>query len=204
MSANSSTSESTSGHTDPTLDSPAEISPAGITQLNVGGEKFITITSTLTQGSTYFAKLLSPQWIHSATKVDNKIFVDADPLLFRHILNYLRRSLPPIFWTRTEGFDYPLYAALREEARYFGIESLEQWIAEERYMASVTIRESIETVNLADCLSGSSRHSDDKRKHFHPSDYQTKGGLERKRIEVQHWTFTAPVSDLGRHCSEPC
>lgn len=34
-------------------------------------------------------------------------------------------------------------------------------------MASITIKESIETVDVKDCLSsGPSHHSDDKRKHF--------------------------------------
>lgn len=193
MSANSSTLESAS-----TLPRSAETRPAEITQLNVGGEKFVTRTSTLTEGSTYFAKLLSPQWISSTTLVDGGIFVDADPHLFRHILNYLIRSMPPIFWTRTNGFDHPLYATLLEEARYFGVGSLDQWIADKRYMASITISQSIETVDLSDCLSkGSNHYSGDKRKHFHPSDYETKGGLKRKRIEVEQWTFTAPVSDLG-------
>jgi hypothetical protein len=191
MSADSSTSEPAF-----VLARPAEICPAEITQLNVVGEKFVTMTSTLTEGSTYFAKLLSLQWISSATLVDSGIFVDADPHLFRHILNYLRRSLLPVFGTRANGFDHPLYAALREEARYLGIESLEQWIAEERYMASITITESIETVDLNDCLSkGSTCYSDHKRKQFHPSDYETKGGLKRKRIDVQHWNFTARVND---------
>lgn len=205
MSANSSPSGSISSYSTPTPTSLAGDCPTGIIQLSVGGEKFVTMTSTLTQGSAYFAKLLSPQWIHSAPRVDSNIFVDADPRLFRHILNSLRRSLPPVFWTRTNGFDYPLYAALRKEARYFGVESLEQWIAEERYMATITIKESIETVDLKDCLSsGPSQQSDDRRKHFHPSDYETKGGLKRKRIEVQHWTFIAPVSKLQQSRSNPC
>lgn len=190
MSVNASTSEPAS-----VLVEPAEICSAGTIQLNVGGERFTTMICTLTEGSTYFAKLLSPQWFSSTAVVDGGIFIDADPRLFRHILNYLRRSVPPIFWTRTNGFDYPLYAALREDARFYGIESLERWIAEERYMACITMTQSIETVDLNNCLRrGSSYHSDDERKHFHPSNYETKGGLKRKRIEVQKWTFTAPVS----------
>lgn len=199
MSVNASTSEPASA-----LVGPAEICSGGTIQLNVGGEKFTTVICSLTEGSTYFAKVLSPPWFSSTAIVDGGVFVDANPRLFRHILNYLRRSVPPIFWTRTNGFDHPLYAALREEVRYHGIESLEKWIAEERYMASITISQSIETVDLSDCLiRGCNYHSDDRRKHFHPSDYETKGGLKRKRIEVQQWTFTAPVSGFGQFRREP-
>jgi len=116
-------------------------------------------------------------------------------LMFTYILNFLRRRIPPIFWTRTEGFDFPLYAALLEEARYFGVGSLEEWIVTKKYMESVGVSQSIEVVDLKSCLGGGLRqHPDDRIERFHPSDYETKGGLVRKRLEVQHWTFTAPVS----------
>lgn len=197
MSANLPRSVSVADDDIVTNSSSAETDSPHVIQLNVGGELFLTYTSTLIRGSTYFAKHLSPQWIDSAPRVGGGYFVDAEPRLFRHLLNYLRRSLPPIFWSRTEGFDYPLYAALHEEARYFGIDTLERWIADEGYLASISIKESIETVDLKDCLSSGSgfiHHPDDRKKRFHPSDLETKGGLKRKRLEVQKWTFQAPVS----------
>lgn len=166
-----------------------------MTALNVGGEIFLTMTVTLTQGSAYFAKVLSAEWINNMPHINGEIFIDADPRLFRYILNFLRRCTPPIFWNRSEGFDHPLYAALLEEARYFGISNLEEWIVTKKYMDSVSVKQSIEIVDLKNCLrTGLRQHPDDRRERFHPSDYETKGGSVRKRLEVQQWTFTVPVS----------
>lgn len=62
--------------------------------LNVGGHYFTTLRSILSNGSSYFA-------------ADSPLFVDADRLLFAYLLKFLRHGLPPLFWTRADGFDYP-------------------------------------------------------------------------------------------------
>jgi hypothetical protein len=87
--------------------------------INVGGRPFTTLKSTLEQ-STYFVNMLSPYWAESTTYyVNGAPFVDRSPLLFEYILDFLRSAAPPIFWTRTNGFDLPLYASLLREAEYF-------------------------------------------------------------------------------------
>lgn len=172
-----------------------------IITLNVGGKIFTTLRSTLTDRSPYFAALLSDRWNGSPCQIEGNLFVDADPAMFDHILNYLRRSVPPIFWTRQGGFDHPLYAALQQEARYFGLNSLAEWIAEQRYMESIVITESIEVQDLVHCLQGNLRqHSERSEKHFDYAQYESKGGVKRKQIHVRTTSFRAPVSLFGRHC----
>ncbi|KAF3031155.1 hypothetical protein E8E11_000733 [Didymella keratinophila] len=100
--------------------------------INVGGRPFTTLKSTLEQ-SPYFANMLSPRWAESTTyHVNGAPFVDRSPLLFEHILDFLRSAAPPIFWTRTNGFDLPLYASLLREAEYLQVEALATWIRNEQ------------------------------------------------------------------------
>ena len=63
--------------------------------MNVGGRPFTTLKSTLEQ-SPYFANMLSPRWAESTTYyVNGAPFVDRSPLLFEHILDFLRSYVPP-------------------------------------------------------------------------------------------------------------
>jgi BTB/POZ domain-containing protein KCTD9 len=85
--------------------------------LQVGERRFTTLASTLSDGSSFFASLLSDRWPESRSD-DGSYFVDADPDLFVHILRYLRRGVPPVLYNKCQGFDYGLYRALQEEAEY--------------------------------------------------------------------------------------
>jgi hypothetical protein len=118
--------------------------------------------------------MLSNHWKGDASQVNGDLFIDADPILFEHILNLLRRSIPLIFWTRTNVFDYPLYAALHREAQYFGIGTLEQWIAEQKYLGSIAISQSIQQVDLSHCIqhvqNSLTSFSDDTEKYFDPNE----------------------------------
>ena len=58
--------------------------------LDVGGTKFITAVSTLTSNSTYFASLLSGNWIESNN--GDEIFIDQIPSAFSVLLDYMRRG----------------------------------------------------------------------------------------------------------------
>jgi hypothetical protein len=66
------------------------------------------------------APRLSNQWASSTCYVNGMPFVDRSPLLFEHVLDVLRSPVPPIFWTRTDGFDMLLYARrpVRRRARF--------------------------------------------------------------------------------------
>jgi len=117
------------------------------TTILVGGCRFITDPSTWVGESAFFKALISGQF---GDKQDNgSFFVDADADLFKHILRYLRRGLLPVFYDRVNGHDHVLYSALLEEARFFGIDRLEKWLSEKKYLEAVKIVHSVaETDNL--------------------------------------------------------
>ncbi|KAF2174541.1 hypothetical protein K469DRAFT_707331 [Zopfia rhizophila CBS 207.26] len=71
------------------------------------------------------------------------------PDLFEHILRYLRRGVLPVFYDGAKGHDYALYGALLEEARFFGIDRLEKWLSEQKYLEAIEVAYSFtETDNL--------------------------------------------------------
>jgi hypothetical protein len=87
-----------------------------IIHLNVGGQLFSTSKTTLTWiRDTFFTSLLSGR---IATVEDDRgaKFIDRDPELFRHILNYLRTKQIDL-----NGVSLPL---LRHEAQFYGITPL--------------------------------------------------------------------------------
>lgn len=94
--------------------------------LNVGGRKFYTHQSTLTNGSAYFAARFSGNFgtDDSITDEDGRevYFIDASPELFEHILGFLRRGIPT--WPKKYKEDRVLYERLINEAEYFGVESM--------------------------------------------------------------------------------
>ena len=111
--------------------------------LQVGERCFTTLASTLSEGSSFFASLLSGRWEDSQS-ADGSYFIDADPDLFAHILRYLRRGVLPVVYENGHGFDHAFYKALQEEALYFGIEPLHKWVKEKGYLQAVTIQYSVE------------------------------------------------------------
>ncbi|KAH6847155.1 BTB/POZ protein [Chaetomium sp. MPI-CAGE-AT-0009] len=111
-------------------------------RLQVGERRFTTSKATLTEGSGFFAVLLSGRWDNALP--DGSYFIDADPALFEHILAYLRRGVFPLFFDEAKGHNHHMYAALLAEARYFQIPQLEAWLAEKRYMKAVQVKHTAE------------------------------------------------------------
>jgi hypothetical protein len=117
------------------------------TTIQVSGRRFLTDPATWVGESAFFKALFSGQW--DGPQDDGSYFIDADPDLFEHILRYLRRGVLPVFYDRTKGHDYMLYGALLEEARFFGIDRLEKWLDEQKYLEVVKVAYSVtETDNL--------------------------------------------------------
>ncbi|KAK0617643.1 hypothetical protein B0T14DRAFT_569132 [Immersiella caudata] len=107
--------------------------------LSISGTLFITTIPTLTSRSHYFLTLFcNPHW-KSTLQPDNALFVDSDPTVFTHILNYLRRGVFPLAYDQKRGHDYKLYADILADAQYFQIPKLEAWITERLYIHCVTI-----------------------------------------------------------------
>ncbi|KAF4627894.1 hypothetical protein G7Y89_g10259 [Cudoniella acicularis] len=116
--------------------------PSETITLLVGGQNFTTTRDTL-QESTFLATLLSGRWDPNR-EPNNTYLIDADPTLFKHILQHLRRGVLPLFYSNTTGHDHALYLALLQEARYFGIERLEEWLEEKKYLEGVKVSYSVE------------------------------------------------------------
>ncbi len=116
-----------------------------IVTIQVGERCFTTNKSTLTEESSYFASLLSGRWDYQKSENGNP-FIDADPMLFDHILRYLRRGVFPLFYNRANGFDEGLYTLLMHEADFFGIDKLTKWIAYKRYEEVVTVHHTADVV----------------------------------------------------------
>ena len=81
-----------------------------------------------------------------AMRIDRKCHVVqyavmTDANIFEHVLKYLRTGVLPIFYDSTAGHNFPLYQALLEESKYFGIDRLEKWLwlCERKYLEAVKI-----------------------------------------------------------------
>jgi hypothetical protein len=62
--------------------------------IDVGGAKFVTATQTLKSNSTYFASLLSGEWMESSSNDDGQeLFLDQDPVTFGKLLGFMRRGM---------------------------------------------------------------------------------------------------------------
>ncbi|KAK4980969.1 hypothetical protein LTR28_010467 [Elasticomyces elasticus] len=119
--------------------------------LQVGQQRFVTTCETLAAESSFFASLLSGRWDNAL--VDDSYFIDVDPSLFEHILRYLRRGVLPVFYDMHKGHDYALYLALLEEAKYFQIPRLQEWLENKRYLRALMVECSVEEVEGVGCLS---------------------------------------------------
>lgn len=104
--------------------------------LDVGGRKFVTLATTLSE-SQFLGSLVSGRWQHNRQE-DGSYFIDADPDLFKEILNYLRRQWMPLFWDREKGHDLARYKTLLQEAEYYGIPKLAEWLKKQKYLDAVT------------------------------------------------------------------
>ena len=109
----------------------------GQVTLQVGERQFLTTRSTLVRESGFFASLLSGRWDNG--REDGSYFIDADANLFEHILRYLRRGVLPVFYDKARGHDNALYLALLEEAKYFQIPRLIDWLEREHYVRALKI-----------------------------------------------------------------
>lgn len=109
--------------------------------LDVGGQRFVTLASTL-QESHFLSTLVSGRWDHNQQE-DGSFFIEADPDLFKSIMEYLRRQWMPFFWDRENGHDLSRYNALLQEAEYYGIEKLSRWLREAKYLEAVTVTTTI-------------------------------------------------------------
>lgn len=130
--------------------------------LQIGERRFVTTLQTLEE-SGFFASLLSGRWDNA--EEDGSYFVDADPTLFEHILRYLRRGVLPIFYDKAKGHDYGMYLALLEEAKYFDITRLVDWVENKQYLHAIKTKVSGKEVEGTDQLCATRETDVDVRWH---------------------------------------
>ena len=116
---------------------PTPSLPSVIT-LDVGGRLFKASTDILIAESGLFQRQLSDRFTWTP-QADGSYFLDANPELFEHLLQFMRRpSKFPLFWSKDRGFDYDLYHRLQTEAEYFQMDALYQWIKDKKYKNAIT------------------------------------------------------------------
>ncbi|KAF2627139.1 hypothetical protein BU25DRAFT_342232 [Macroventuria anomochaeta] len=107
--------------------------------LDVGGRKFKVSTDVLTSESGLFRHQLDGRFAWTP-EPDGSYFLDADPELFEYLLAFMRRpEVFPLFYTKTDGFNYNLYNRLAVEAKYFQIDALHDWIKDKRYLSAISV-----------------------------------------------------------------
>ncbi|KAG6060004.1 hypothetical protein E4U17_005180 [Claviceps sp. LM77 group G4] len=122
----------------------------GTIKLLVGERTFITTRRTLITESGYFKQRFATPW--GRTPQDGAYFIDADPVLFEHILRYLRHPAFPLFYDHVHGHDVGLYASLHNEATYFQISRLQKWLSAQRYLEAIQVKHTMKVVeNWNDC-----------------------------------------------------
>lgn len=96
---------------------------------------------TLVQESGYFSALFSGRWPDSST--DGIFTLDADAVVFKHIMRFFRSGVLPVFYDGLKGFDHQSYSLRLEQAEFFLIDRLRDWILEKGYVQAVKIVRSV-------------------------------------------------------------
>lgn len=110
--------------------------------LQVGEKRFHTQRRTLAE-STLITTLLQgpPQY-------DGAYFIDNDPEYFEILLRFLRTQVFPLFFSQKTGHDECMYLNILEQARFYEIEPLENWISTRQYLDAVRSVTRIKDVRL--------------------------------------------------------
>lgn len=86
--------------------------------LNVGGQVFVTAKETLLVKDSYFEKRFSGT-MDPGFELDGAAFIDRSPVLFAHILEFLRKQEK---WYVPDSLE--VLCELVEEARFYGLDAL--------------------------------------------------------------------------------
>lgn len=149
--------------------------------LRLDEKLFYTTKDTLVQESGYFAALFSGRWPDSSK--DGILTLDADADVFKHIMRFFRSGVFPVFYDSLKGFDHPLYASLLEQAEFFLVDCLRDWILEERYLQAVKI---VHSVKLSESTRGVDVDSGEDDRGLHKFDNREYMG----DTKVKHFAYS--------------
>lgn len=82
-------------------------------------------------------------------------------------MRYLRSSVLPVFYDRSQGHDYYLYTAVLQQAQYFQIDKLGKWISDRQYHQAVKIQRYGSVESGADAINETL--GTDMEVEYHPS-----------------------------------
>lgn len=172
--------------------------------LRLDEKLFYTTKKTLVQESGYFSALLSGRW--KDTTRYGVLHVNADADIFKHTLRFLRSNVFPVFYDGKKCFDHQLYSLLLQQAEYFVIDRLREWILEARYVQAVKIVRSIK-------VSESRKFGNPILQKFRKFDYTGDMKLEQFAFSTTRKFRTCPEEypcgsdgppDPGTYCYEIC
>jgi hypothetical protein len=107
-------------------------------RLNIGGRRFEVLRSTLMKSGA-LSDMISGTLLWAA-EPDGSYFLDTDPDAFEHVLRFMRRpSIFPLFWSKSEGFDYAQYHRVQTEAEVFKVDALHDWIRDKKYLDAIHV-----------------------------------------------------------------
>ncbi len=84
-------------------------------------------------------------------------------------MRLLRRGVFPVCFDLVRGHDYALYASLLEEARYFRIARLEEWLDQKRYVEALKVTRELEICDETDIPMLNSLSSSNTTIDYYPS-----------------------------------
>ena len=107
---------------------------------------------------------VSERWA-SDKQADGSYFIDANPKIFQHVLNFLRHRVYPLCYDKAKGHDFATYALIQKQADYFGVQKLVTWLRKILYLQAITITVTARIVEGVDEIGGRNT-SNDKISHY--------------------------------------
>ena len=149
------------------------------------GDKIFTLHA---QTIEKYSKKLSNQFCSRHWKTDllekseqGFYLLEGNGEMFDYLYDYMVFGTFPLFFAITTGFDYKKYASLLEQAQYWGIYGMSDWIKKKRFEGAVKIHVNSHEIadNLPNCILSSNLFHE-----YHPQIHMRKVYLCPRRIEA--------------------
>ncbi|KAL8931953.1 MAG: hypothetical protein Q9216_007015 [Gyalolechia sp. 2 TL-2023] len=135
--------------------------------LQVGEEQFHTSPATL-NGSEMLQRLISKPWNQDEhPDSDKTFFLDADPVVFKYVLRFLRHGVYPLCYDQASGHDYALYTAIYKLSDFLLIPTLTEWLRDQKYLQALKIKTWAHVVEGEDDLSAT--NDSNLKTQYHPT-----------------------------------
>lgn len=126
------------------------LSPDTLIHLTVDERVFVTLPATLLRDSRTFEKLINDREENAPPEL--RMFLDLDPDVFAHVLEYLRSGVFPLFYDKSRGYNYNLYDRLLAQARFLQMPRLMHWLERKLYLSAITSTRWVKEVPMKDMI----------------------------------------------------